>query len=271
METRPQGAAVDLDDDGAEPVYYLSLGDSLATGVQPIGPEERQFRTDEGYADQLGTIARRRLPNLQTVKLGYPGESTTTMIEGGLTTYPHGSQLDEAVAFLGRHRGSVAFVTIDVGFNDMPSYDLGALPAGMACISRNLPAILARLQEAAGPAIPIVGMTVYDAFLPLWLEGALGREMARISVWDAIVPVNAHLRATYLAAGIPTADVEGAFHTTDFETQVELAGRGMVPINVALAHEWTWGGAQPPLGPDLHANARGYKAIAEAFARVLFP
>ena len=65
--------------------------------------------------------------------------------------------------------------------------------------------------------------------------------------------------------------MEGAFHTTDFETQVELAGRGMVPINVALAHEWTWGGAQPPLGPDLHANARGYKAIAEAFARVLFP
>jgi len=33
---------------------------------------EWQFRTDEGYADQLGAIASRRLPNLQTVKIGYP-------------------------------------------------------------------------------------------------------------------------------------------------------------------------------------------------------
>ena len=251
------------------PRYYLSLGDSLSTGVQPIGAAEWQFRTDEGYADQLGTIARRRIPNLQTVKLGYPGESTTTMIEGGLTTYPHGSQLDEAVAFLRLHRGSVAFVTIDIGFNDMPGYVLDQIPAGLATISRNLPGILGRLQEAADPTTPIVGMTIYDAFLPLWIEGALGREMARMSVWDAIVPVNAHFRELYGAAGLRVADVEGAFATTDFETQMELPGTGTVPINVARACEWTWGGETPPLGPDLHARAAGYRAIAEAFDAVL--
>ena len=38
---------------GVAPSYYLSLGDSLATGVQPIGNAERQFRTNDGYADQL--------------------------------------------------------------------------------------------------------------------------------------------------------------------------------------------------------------------------
>jgi lysophospholipase L1-like esterase len=254
---------------GIAPVYYLSLGDSLAVGVQPIGVEERQFRTDEGYADQLGAIARLKLPNLRTVKLGYPGESTTTMIEGGLTTYPHGSQLDEAVAFLRGHRGEVAFVTIDVGQNDMPDYALEAIPAGIASIGRNLPGILARLQEAAGPATPIVGMTIYDAFLPRWLEGPLGEAMARISVWEAVVPINAFFRETYRAAGLSTADVEGAFATTDFETLVELAGKGSVPLNVARACEWTWGAEPPPLGPDLHANAMGYRAIAEAFARIL--
>jgi lysophospholipase L1-like esterase len=251
------------------PLYYLSLGDSLATGVQPIGKAEWQFRTNDGYADQLDAIVRLRIPNLQTVKLGYPGESTVTMIEGGLTEYPHGSQLDEAVAFLRGHRGSVAFVTIDIGFNDLESYLLEALPAGMASIGRNLPGILGTLQEAAGPGTPIVGMTIYDAFLPAWLDGPPGREIARRSVWDAVVPLNTHFSEIYRAAGLPVADVEGAFATTDFETEVEMARVGRVPINVARACEWTWGGTPPPLGPDRHATAGGYRAIAEAFAREL--
>jgi lysophospholipase L1-like esterase len=251
------------------PVYYLSLGDSLSVGVQPIGAENMQFRTDEGYADQLASIVRRRLPNLQAVKLGYPGESTTTLIQGGLTEYPHGSQLDEAVDFLRAHRGSVAFVTIDIGFNDLESYVLEAVPAGLASIGRNLPGILATLQEAAGPGTPIAGMTIYDPFLPHWLDGPLGRELARISVWEAVVPFNACFREVYRAAGLVLADVEEAFATTDFDTRVELAGIGPVPINVARACDWTWGGAPPPLGPDTHANARGYRVIAEAFDRVL--
>ncbi len=249
--------------------YYLSLGDSLATGVQPIGVPENQFRTCAGYADQLASIARRRLPDLRTVKLGFPGESTTTMIAGGLTSYPHGSQLDEAVHFLGVHRGEVEFVTIDIGFNDLPGYVLEAVPAGIASIDENLPHVLATLRDAAGPETPIVGMTIYDAFLPMWLTGPAGREAARLSVWDAVVPINAHFRDIYRSVGLRTADVEGAFGTTDFDTEVELAGLGRMPLNVARACQWTWGAAPPPLGPDLHANASGYRIIAEAFDQEL--
>jgi lysophospholipase L1-like esterase len=269
VATRRYGAPVGDPIDQGAPVYYLSLGDSLSTGVQPIGDPERQFRTDEGFSDQLDGMLRPRFPNLRTVKLGYPGESTTTMIQGGLTEYPHGSQLAEAVAFLRRHRGSVACVTIDIGFNDLDSYVMEALPEGMARIARNLPGILSTLHEAAGPGTPIVGMTIYDAFLPLWLQGPFGRDVARRSVWDAVVPLNDHFRKIYDAAGVAVADVEGAFATTDFGTEVELAGVGPVPINVARACEWTWGGTPPPLGPDQHATAGGYRAIAGAFARVL--
>jgi len=257
--------------DDAAPTYYLSLGDSLAVGVQPIGREESQFRTDEGYTDQLASIARLTLPRLRTVNLGYPGESTTTMIDGGLTTYPHGSQLEEAVAFLRKRRGSVEFVTLDIGLNDIPAYTLESIPVGLASISRNLPGILCRLQEAAGPQVPIVGMTTYDPFLTMWLLGPEGQAIARSSVRDAVVPINAHLREFYRAAGLRLADVEGIFRTTDFETIAELPNVGPVPVNVALACQWTWGAAPPPLGPDFHANARGYRAIAEAFAAVLLP
>jgi lysophospholipase L1-like esterase len=270
MDEMPLGAGALTGRRTAAP-YYLSLGDSLATGVQPTGRAEFQFRTDEGYADQLGAMARLVIPSLHTVKLGYPGESTTTMIEGGLTSYPHGSQLDEAVWFLREHRGSVAFVTIDIGFNDLPSYTMESVPVGMASMAANLPGILERLRRAAGTNVPIVGTTIYDPFLFLWLMGPEGQAQARMSVWDAVVPINDHLRALYAAAGLQVADVEGAFETRDFETPAELEGVGIVPVNVARACQWTWAITAPPLGPDFHANVHGYRAMAEAFARILLP
>ena len=251
------------------PLYYLSLGDSLSTGVQPIGLEAFQFRTDQGYTDQLCEIAGERLPGLRAVKLGYPGESTTTMLDGSLYDYPHGNQLAEAAAFLRRHRREVAFVTIDIGFNDFPTRDLVGIAPGLETIARNLPGILGTLREAADPETPIVGMTIYDPYLDSWLSGPEGQELARASVYEGVLPINTGLSAIFRAAGLEIADVEGAFATSDFETMVPLDGYGMVPLNVARIHEWTWAGAPPPLGPDLHANARGYRAIAEAFARVL--
>lgn len=262
--------AGDPSDNKARP-YYLSLGDSLATGVQPTGSEARQFRTDEGYVDQLYAMARRRLPGLHAVKLGCPGESTKTMVEGGLCGYPRGSQLDEAVEFLRRHREAVAFVTIDIGFNDFSTHELEYVPVGMAAIGQNLPTILGALREAAGPTTPIVGMTIYDPFLSYWVRGPEGRALARASVVDAVLPINVLLMSIYRMAGCKVADVEGAFSTTDFETLVPLDGHGEVPLNVARIHEWTWVGAPPPLGPDFHANAIGYRAIADAFAQVLLP
>jgi hypothetical protein len=35
---------------------------------------------------------------------------------------------------------------------------------------------------------------------------------------------------------------------------------------VFITLTWTWMGAPPPLGPDVHPNAIGYLAIAGAFA-----
>jgi len=258
--------------------YYLSLGDSLAAGVQPIGDPAAQSRTSQGYADQLYAMARSRYSKLRHVKLGCPGETTASMIDGGICAYPHGSQLDEAMAFLHAHRRFVSFVTIDIGWNDFPCRTgLECIPPGVTTVGQNLPTILAALREAAGPKVPIVGMNLYDPFLAYWLPNPYADpprpaqpELALLSV-QAIGGINDFVEGIYAGFGIPVADVEGAFSTSDFATLVTLPTIGEVPLNVARICTWTWTCAPPPLGPDEHANADGYHAMALAFAAVLWP
>jgi lysophospholipase L1-like esterase len=249
--------------------YYLSLGDSLAAGVQPIGDPNAAFRTNQGYAEQLLQRAKARYPKLALQKLGCPGETTTTLIHGGICTYDHGSQLDEAVAFLRGHRQFVAFVTIDIGANDFPCQAAECIPAGVGAIQTNLPSILATLRAAAGPDVPIVGMTLYNPFLANWLTGPQGQAIAQASATQVMGPVNGVLKSIFVAGGASYADLETEFSSNDFTTQVNLPGAGTVPLNVARICMWTWVCAPAPLGPDNHANADGYGAIAHAFSVAL--
>ena len=249
--------------------YYVSVGDSLAAGVQPIGDPANLYRTSAGYAEQLLAIGRATSPKLALVKLGCPGETTTTMIDGGICGYDHGAQLDEAVSFLRAHQAQVAFVTIDIGANDFPCQAAECVPAGAAAIARNLPVILARLRAAAGPNVPIVGMTIYNPFLATWFLGPDGQAFARASASQLLGPVNALLTGIYAASGAGIADIETAFSSNDFDTLVTLPGAGTIPLNVARICMWTWVCAPAPYGPDNHANADGYAVIARAYATAL--
>jgi lysophospholipase L1-like esterase len=257
--------------------YYLSLGDSLAAGEQPTLPPGQNFG-DEGYADQLYALERNKIANLTMVKLGCGGESTASMITAVPTvlvpgigpvpyegrgdhffcSFPHGSQLAEAVSFLHAHRGFVSFVSIDIGPNDL--FQLGPVD-GRAQIMQNLPVILAALRDAAGPGVPIIGMNFYDPFLVVWFSdpAALGPEVA------SSVEFNNMLERIYAAAGDPVADVESAFSTT-VTTPV-----GGIPLDVLRICQWTWMCAPSPLGPNIHANTTGYGVIAQAFENVLGP
>src|SRR5262245_24267271 len=93
-------------------LYYVALGDSLSVGVQPEPDGQNRDQTKEGYADQLyaALLLRPGLQQLKLQKLGCSGETTATMIAGGVCPY-NGSQLAEAVSFLSAKRGSVVLVT----------------------------------------------------------------------------------------------------------------------------------------------------------------
>jgi lysophospholipase L1-like esterase len=251
--------------------YYLALGDSLSQGVQPDAAGT-SVPTGQGYPDQLYAVLHPSQPALQLVKLGCPGETTATMIHGGICRYAGGSQLAAAAAFLSAHRGHVVLVTIDIGANDPEDCGSAAgLRALTSCIGTNLPkvignlgTILTRLRAAAGPDVRMVGMSYYLPALAEWRQGTLGQGVARVSEQLA-AGYNDLLDRAYTASGVRVANVFGAFETADFSNQVAVPGVGTVPRNVARICQWTWACASPPRGPNQHANQAGYGVIALAF------
>ena len=257
----------------APPVtYYLALGDSLSQGVQPA-PSGASVPTRDGYADQLYTALRRRQPGLRLVKLGCPGETTVTMIKGGICSYPGGSQLAAAVGFLRAHGRRVSLMTIDIGANDPDSCISRPSVAGLAsCVGKSIPdavanlaKILLRLRQADASA-RIVAMNYYLPALAEWRDGLVGRVLARLGELAA-VGYNTLLTDDYKALGVRVADVFSAFRTADFGGQVTLPGLGSMPRNVAAVCQWTWECAASPRGPNEHPNQAGYAVIARAFLR----
>ena len=249
--------------------YYLALGDSLSQGVQPDAAGA-SVETGQGYPDLVYATLLASHPALRLVRLGCPGETTKTMMHGGICHYSAGSQLAAATAFLRAHRGHVFLVTIDIGANDLEDCGnqpnitqlascIGQLPKATA----NVAEILASLRAAAGPGVRIVGMNYYLPALAEWRSGLLGRTTARLSEKFAVA-YDDLLKRAYGQAGITVANVFGAFETSNFGDPVTVPGVGSVPRNVARICQWTWACAPPPRGPNQHANAAGYRVIADA-------
>jgi lysophospholipase L1-like esterase len=169
-------------------------------------------------------------------------------------------KLAEAVDFLESHKGKVALVTIDIGADDLQRLDsqgnvIICLLEAAGCatpqtrMAANLSAILSDLRAAAGTDVPIVGMTYYNAFAPLWFTD----QAMALLVSGRADDLNAVLTSTYAAAGVPVADVAGAF------------ANGIYPDSALNVCAWTW---VCSLG-DLHPNTAGYRVIERAFEAAL--
>jgi lysophospholipase L1-like esterase len=250
----------------APPVYYLALGDSLSRGVQPT-PTGVLVETNQGYVDDLYAYYRLRHPELHLAKLGCSGETTESMITGGVCSYPLGTQLAEAIQFLQTHQ--VALVTLSIGGDNIlhcisvTGIDPACVKNGMDDASADLPQILGALRAAA-PGVAIIAMNYNDPLLGLWRFGPAGRLLAQQSL-EITLLFNSLLEGIYGAFQVPVADVAEAFRITD-RRLIPLLD---MPVNVFLALTWTWISLSPPLGPDVHPNAVGYAVIAGAFVKTI--
>ena len=239
-------------------------------GVQP-SKTGASVETSAGYANQLYAAIKPGHPALRLVKLGCPGETTDSMISGGICHYSGGSQLAAAVAFLHAHRGRVDLVTLDIGANDPEQCTSRPDLANLATCTKELPHATANLTtitarlKAAAPGVRIVAMNYYLPALAEWRTGLTGRVVAYLAEKLA-VSYNDALDKVYTAAGIKVADVFSVFDTSNFGDQT-----GGLPRNVALVCRWTWECAAPPRGPNQHANAAGYQVIARTFQQILGP
>lgn len=264
--TFPMALAGDNDDR-----FYVSLGTSLAVGIQPDDDGINE-ETDEGYADQLLDILEDEGEDLELVRLGCDGETSEGMILGGDLsgcTYPAGSQLSDAVEFLEANRGSIALVTIDIGANDALDCsvsDLMCLFTAFGTVQANLvTTILPALRAAAGPDVPILGMNYYNPNLAFWINpgGLVGEGLAIASNTLAETFNAGFLAPAYASSAVPVADVFAAYQSRDFSP-----GPDLLPVNVSVICELTWM-CDPERGPNIHANEDGYGVIAETFAALL--
>ncbi len=245
--------------------YYLALGDSLSQGVQPLSASSKtDVVTNQGYVDDLYAYYKTRIPGLKLEKLGCPGESTTSMINGGGCSYALGSQLAEAVSFLQQHR--VALLTFDIGPNDVTFCVEKGDPTAIAdCVANqlqsvigpNLTYILTQLR-LAGPTVPMFAMNFYDPFLGLWNAN---QTLAAATV-PLLQTLNSVEEVIYADFNVHVANVEHSFQTTNFTLLPQVG----LPVNVALICAWTWACGQ---NHDIHANATGYAVIAVTFEGVI--
>ncbi|MEV7731777.1 SGNH/GDSL hydrolase family protein [Streptomyces sp. NPDC088921] len=248
--------------------YYISLGDSLASGYQPDVNQDTRI----AYTDQLYAQLKQRQPGLKHIRLGCTGETTASLLEGGTCHYPNAkSQLDAAVRALAKHRGHVSYVTIDIGANDIlecaddatGAIDQTCVNRAIQAIPTNLAQITRALRQAGTQGTRYVGATYYNPFLAQWLRGAAGQQTAQSSV-GLVKSENAALSRVYTATGFKVADMAGAFSSDDV-TPISVPGYGEVPANVAKICQLTWACALQ----DPHPNPLGHKVIASTFAAVL--
>jgi lysophospholipase L1-like esterase len=240
--------------------YDVALGDSLAAGIGASRPAD-------SYVHLVFRDQRLHTPGLQLVNLACSGATTATLLHGGGCRYPAGSQLAAAESFLRLHRGRIAFVTIDIGINDIDgcvgtaSVDAWCVTEGLRQAGADLAGILAGLR-AADEQVAIYGADYYDPFLAAWSEGATGRAMARQTEED-VLALDDVLARGYAAFGVPVAQVAARFDTVDFGFVATPSGT--VPANVERVCAWTWMCSST----NLHPDDLGHTALAAAFDQVI--
>lgn len=266
-------------------LYYVSMGDSMATGSQLDPDTGVPHETNQGYTDQTYRVLRKTYPNLRHIRLGCAeGETSATLISGGPCVYTEGSQLRQALDFINRHADRVLLLTLNIGSNDVafsgclgipdPAEQLTCFKQTFNKLAGNLGHALEKITSAAQGRFPIVAANLNNKYLNSWLQGPPGKAFAQLSAQLEVVVNSEVFQPLYNAFGVKTADLASAFHSQDFTTMVASdlpPPNDMLPMNVATLCRNTY--ACPSLDSglpvDFHFNKEGYSVVAREFLTAL--
>jgi lysophospholipase L1-like esterase len=250
--------------------YYVSLGDSYSVGFQP------GRGATPGY-----TAVVARATRLTLVNFGCAGATTASLVSSigcpavlphtaGAMAYPTTTQEAAADAFLTAHRGHIGLITVTIGGNDVIPCARQPNPAScvstaLASITKNVTSLAVALRAAAGPSVPLIGLTYPDVILGLYVypkqPAAAGAvSLAKLSVVAFKSLINPALTKAYAAANGSLADVTkatGAY--VPLTRTVGYRPYGTVPAAVASVCAVTWFCAQG----NIHATTKGYTLIGK--------
>lgn len=261
--------------------YYVSLGDSYASGYQPPAAGSAAGNTREGFVYQLPGLAAKRGWKLRVVNFACGGATTSSLLNQkdcpkaalgpGAKGYGGKTQIQAAEAFIKKNRRNIGLITVSIGGNDVTRCVTEAVP--VTCVAGaigplrdNVRATAKRLRKAAGPKVRIVGTTYPDVILGGYLAGPAGQALATLSLTAFRSFLNQALEEEYGNVGGRFVDVTtatGAY--TPFTETTTVEGLGTIPVAVAKVCELTWYCA----AQDIHARKNGYKLIADLVARTL--
>jgi len=258
---------------GPATTYYVSVGDSYSVGYQP------GLGATTGYA---GYVAKKT--GLTLANFGCGGATTTSIIDtvgcpdvlphtAGAHLYPTATQAAAAEAFITAHRGHIGLITVSIGGNDVTACAAQASPipcvaTAVVSIDANVRTLATGLRAAAGPRVPLVGLTYPDVLLgayvyPTQPATALRLALASTSVVAFKSLINPALAKAYAAAGGVFVDVTSATGAyTPLTTTVTVAPYGTIPRAVSQVCTLTWYCA---VG-NIHATSTGYALIGQLVA-----
>ncbi len=250
--------------------YYVSLGDSYSVGYQPT------LGSTPGY-----TVYVANKTHLTLVNFGCGGATTTSILDtvgcpdvlphtAGGVTYPTTTQIAAAEAFLTAHRGHIGLITVSIGGNDVTSCALKANPiscvaTAVSGISTNVTALASDLRSAAGPTVPIIGLTYPDVILGTYVWPSRTPSAAAVSLADLSVTafkslINPALSKAYAQSDAAFVDVTAATGAYgSLSRTVATKAYGTIPVPVASVCALTWFCSRG----DIHAHTSGYTLIGK--------
>lgn len=256
-----------------KPTFYVSVGDSYSVGYQPgVG-------ATTGYTGYVAKATRLTLANF-----GCGGATTASIIDSvgcpdvlphtaGAHRYPTTTQAAAAEAFLTAHRGHIGLITVSIGGNDVTACAAAANPlpcvaTAVTSITDNVTNLAAGLRAAAGPTVPLIGLTYPDVILGAYVYPSQPATAARVALASASVGafkslINPALAKAYAAAHGAFVDVTAAAGGyTPLTTTVTVAPYGQIPRAVSNVCTLTWYCA---VG-NIHATTKGYAFIGKLVA-----